>query len=621
MKKKWFLIIIAFALLGCSEDAEPTEISPALLPELELSGTEAVPLSVAPADEAAPSPSFTATLEVEQPTETVASPTQPPEPTPEPTTATPVPSPTPAPAFDGEPLSKEKGELFSGSGTCRLCHTNLTDESGVDVSIDSYWRSTMMANAARDPYWQASVQAEMLELPEYQSIIEDTCATCHLPMGRTTLAAAGEEAQIFSEGMLNEDHPLHELGMDGVSCTLCHQVEGDNLGEVDSFSGGYLVDTELPAGERVNYGPFPVGEEDAEMMQEASGFIPVQSEHVQQSELCAACHTLYTPTIDEAGEIAGQFPEQMPYFEWLHSDYLEIQSCQDCHMPAAGGAVVISAVSDTPRSPFHQHAFVGGNGYMLRVLRNNGEEMGVTASSEQIEATILRVVSQLQENTAQVELLEGWVNDGRLELQLSVSSDVGHKFPSGFPSRRAWLHVTVTDASGSIVFESGDWSPDGAIIGNDNDENPALFEPHYEMITDPYQVQIYETQLINTEGIVTTALLRGAGYIKDNRLLPKGFDKSTAPEFVAVRGLASEDTDFDGGGDLIRFEIEVGEANGPFSVSVELLYQSIGYRWAENLKEAGQENSAPAVGVFLEAYATVPNEPVLISATSRKFGS
>ena len=105
-----------------------------------------------------------------------------------------------------------------------------------------------MANAARDPYWQASVRAEILDLPDYRAVIEDTCAKCHLPMGRATLAAAGEEAQIFDGGMLAEEHPLHELGMEGVSCTLCHQVEEDNLGDPASFSGGYI--RSIPSAQR-----------------------------------------------------------------------------------------------------------------------------------------------------------------------------------------------------------------------------------------------------------------------------------------------------------------------------------------------------------------------------------
>ena len=40
-------------------------------------------------------------------------------------------------------------------------------------------------------------------------------------------------------------------------------------------------------------------------------------------------------------------------------------------------------------------------------------------------------------------------------------------------------------------------------------------------------------------GRVTTGLLSAEVYLKDNRLLPRGFDKRVAPEDVAVRGQRS----------------------------------------------------------------------------------
>jgi len=40
---------------------------------------------------------------------------------------------------------------FSGSGVCAFCHRNLQDNANQDVSIDSHWRSTMMANGGISP--------------------------------------------------------------------------------------------------------------------------------------------------------------------------------------------------------------------------------------------------------------------------------------------------------------------------------------------------------------------------------------------------------------------------------------------------------------------------------------
>ena len=38
--------------------------------------------------------------------------------------------------------------------------------------------------------------------------------------------------------------------------------------------------------------------------------------------------------------------------------------------------------------------------------------------------------------------------------------------------------------------------------------------------------------MANTDGAVTYTLLRAARYLKDNRLLPKGFDKNTEHPFL-----------------------------------------------------------------------------------------
>lgn len=37
--------------------------------------------------------------------------------------------------------------------------------------------------------------------------------------------------------------------------------------------------------------------------------------HLQSSELCATCHTLYTHALGPGGEVIGELPEQVPYLE------------------------------------------------------------------------------------------------------------------------------------------------------------------------------------------------------------------------------------------------------------------------------------------------------------------
>jgi len=160
----------------------------------------------------------------------------------------------------------------------------------------------------------------------------------------------------------------------------------------------------------------------------------------------------------------------------------------------------------------------------------------------------------------------------------------GHKLPTAYPSRRVWLRVTVHDEQRRLVFSSGEAEPTGAIAGNDNDRDATRFEPHYREIRSGDEVQIYEAIMGTETRAVTTGLLSAVSYLKDNRILPRGFDKRTAPGDVAVHGDALADPDFSAGEDRVRYSIDTGGVRGPFTIEVQLWYQSIAYRWAQNLR-------------------------------------
>jgi hypothetical protein len=565
-----------------------------------------------------PSPSPTTEVPAGSPAPAVAASAGPAAPTVEASAGPPAPtSVEPSSAGQaGLPLPTERGTLFSASGLCTACHMQMVDQTGVDVSTDIFWRASMMANSGRDPYWQASVRGEVLSNPDYRAVIEDKCATCHLPMARFTTAATGGQGQMLDDGFLAVEHPYHALALDGVSCTLCHQIREDGFSQRSSYSGGFVIDTALPSGRREVFGPYQVPPGLARSMQASSGFGPLQGPHMEQSELCATCHTLYTPYLDAAGQIAGEFPEQMPYLEWLASGYADSISCQDCHMPLAQGGVQLSITGGPRRTPFYQHVFVGGNAYMLEVLESFGQDLAVTASAEHFQDKRARTVEQLQQRTAAIVIEEAGLDGTTLTADLVVANRTGHKLPTGFPARRLWIHVTVQDANGQLLFESGAVNPDGFIAGNDNDTDPGAYEPHYLIVEDPSQVQIYEAIMGDTEGAVTTILLKGAGYLKDNRLLPMGFDKSAAQADIAVYGAAAKDRDFAGSSDRVRYVVDLDSGLGPFTISAELLYQSIGYRWADNLRRY----DAPEPIRFVGYYEQVSNHPVVVASTTREFG-
>lgn len=505
-------------------------------------------------------------------------------------------------------LPTESSSLFTGSGRCAICHvsneTALRDSRGVDVAPVTHWAPTMMANAARDPLWQAKVESEVAEFPALKEVIENKCTTCHMPMGRTQAVFDGATGYSLEEGNASQ------LAMDGVSCTVCHQIQPDNLGTDESFSGGFSIDDS-----RTIFGPYL--ETLTGPMQNTINYLPTFGAHVQGSELCATCHTLFTPFVDDQGEVAGEFPEQVAYLEWQNSDHgREGRECQDCHMPRLDEPITITKIPPTAeaRSPFWQHFFVGGNAFMLQILRDNGAEIGTVASPAQFDSAIVRTRQQLREQTVRMAV-EAAVERDRLVLDVEVENLAGHKFPTGIPIRRAWLHVRVTDAAGEEVFESGGYDAEGRL----HHETGAM-EPHRDTVDVETQTQIYEGVMIDVNGEPTHALLRAAGFSKDNRIPPSGFVSSASRyDDMAIRGGAVDDSDFNRDGDTegtgkdrVVYRIDTEGRSGKLAVAVELLYQSVKPQFADDLfghdtqavsRFAGYYNSAERTPEWVQTAA------------------
>jgi hypothetical protein len=474
--------------------------------------------------------------------------------------------------------------IFQSADNCIACHNGLTTSSGEDVSIGLAWRASMMANSSRDPYWQAAVRRETIDHPSAAGAIEDECSICHMPMARARAKASGREGEVFAHLPVGGRSTLDDaLAADGVSCTVCHQIDRDRLGTPDSFTGNFAIANPV-SGPRTMLGPFEVDRGRTALMQSASGVTPGEARHIQDSELCATCHTLFTTALGPKGEAIGSLPEQVPYLEWRHSSFRGRQSCQTCHMPAVDHPTPIASVVGEPRDGLSRHTFVGGNFFMLRMLNRNRGTLGVAAPPDELDAAAAATVRQLQSTTASISIGDVTLREGRIRFDVTVSNRTGHKLPTGYPSRRVWLHVTVRDGEGRAVFESGAVDGRGAIAGNDQDQDPLRVEPHYDRIDAAGQVQIYESVMADSSGAPTTGLLRGVRFVKDNRLLPEGFDKRAADADIAVHGEALDDQTFGAGGDRVTFDVGVsGAAPGSFAVEVELRYQPIAFRWARNL--------------------------------------
>ncbi|MDZ4822142.1 MAG: T9SS type A sorting domain-containing protein [Flavobacteriales bacterium] len=507
--------------------------------------------------------------------------------------------------------------VFAGSGKCAGCHghdllenANVTS-GGVDVNPTDDWRGTMMANSARDPFWRAKVAHEIALHPQHEDDIVDNCTSCHAPQGKFHSDFMGYEH--YSLDTMATD----SLALDGVSCGACHQQRPDGLGQLFSGKLNFSPDT--------IWGPyisdslqFPIF---SSAMESFVGFFPMGHEKVAQSEMCATCHTLLTETIDLDGNFTGtDFIEQATYHEWLNSAYNDIpgtaQECQGCHLPRLPDSeeiILASGYAFLPgRAPFGQHWLVGGNTFMLELLKNNIDELGLTASEQNFDTVIDRTLNQLQTQTATLEIEEGEVDGDTARYVVKLANLAGHKFPSGYPSRRAYIEFTMTDNEDNILWQSGALQPNYEVWGQDPE-----WEPHYDIITQEDEVQIYELVMGDVNDDVTTVLVRAHHPIKDNRLVPLGFStEHTAYDTTMIVGSAANDPNFNvangvegSGSDEVRFHIPVSGVDGIVHVAARLMYQSVPPKWNNELFSV----SAPEIDLFEEMYVQQGAWPVEVA--------
>ncbi len=507
-----------------------------------------------------------------------------------------------------DPLNTDTTALFAGSGQCETCHasngTANWSASWGDVSQTTLWQASMMANAGRDPYWQAKVTSEVSLFPQHQALIEDICTTCHSPIGRTQAHWNGETSYSLAAMQASA------IAKDGVSCTVCHQIQDVNMGSPASYDGNYTI-TDI----RKAFGPFDAMQ--GGLMQSVVNYQPLWSPHMRSSEMCATCHTLITAAFDSAGNIVGEFVEQAPYIEWKNSVYEDQNvECQGCHMAELDEPIKVTTLPPfiDPRDTVHLHDMVGGNAFMLQILKDNAAAIGATFTNSAMDTTLARTFRMLKHQTVELTF-ETQQQGDTLAVEVLVRNKTGHKFPTAYPARRAWLHVRVMDATATVVFESGQYNADGIITH----EDPS-FEPHHDVIRAGNDIQIYELVAADCAGHVTHSLLKSYQAVKDNRLAPLGFLESDATyDTVRIVGDAENDPNFNienategSGTDRITYRLP-WQGTGPLTVTVEMVFQSVNPRAADYLFSF----NTTEVNAFEAMYMAADKTPIVIASASR----
>lgn len=179
------------------------------------------------------------------------------------------------------------------------------------------------------------------------------------------------------------------ISIEGVTCSFCHAVTGVN-------NNSYTIQNNQI------FGPYTDSKTDAH----ASAYSPL----LTKSEFCAGCHEFSMNGV----------PISETYSEWKEGPYAaEGKQCQDCHMEAVRGSAAKDGIE---REKVYKHFWYGGHSGLF------------LEKAFQIESRI-----QLTGNRAKVTLN-------------ITNSNVGHKIPSGFPSRKVILNFKATGEEGREIF-------------------------------------------------------------------------------------------------------------------------------------------------------------------------
>ena len=123
-------------------------------------------------------------------------------------------------------------------------------------------------------------------------------------------------------------------------------------------------------------------------MKNSLNITPKFGEQVKSSGLCASCHAIDLPVLNNDGSASGFRFEQATFLEWLNSDFASgkgERSCQDCHMqthfkgqplafkianiedaryPPVEGRLPDKELALKPRAPFARHTLHGLNVFL-----------------------------------------------------------------------------------------------------------------------------------------------------------------------------------------------------------------------------------------------------------------
>ncbi|HLF01991.1 MAG TPA: cytochrome c family protein, partial [Anaerolineales bacterium] len=449
---------------------------------------------------------------------------------------------------------------FHPVSECAECHAAIYDQ----------WSQSMHAYALASPVTVAQTNLVSATTLADEPDARRLCVNCHSPIG----------ARLTSQATLPLESPARAadaLVTEGVSCTVCHQFNG----EPRSGQGGLKSYNLALRPGRVFFGP----------LSDPAGNSYHQSQpsklFAQPEQLCRNCHNV-TYDVNDDGQIEKgvDLILQTIFSEWeRYRDSGGTQTCVSCHMPLVDAATRVAEAADIPAeqdfaSPprlLHNHSFVGPD-YRLDT---------VTQADPQREAraALLGKAASLAIDAASVRI----DNDDSLWFKVSVSNvGAGHNIPGGFSfARQMWLEVIVKDAAGNVLYQSGvlasnvdDLCDSGTL---DDPGNPVLPFVQGCAVSDPQLVN-FQQKLVSD---VAQALDSNGAPILDDHgdslvIQPEGGEETwvqslTTGSVSRFRPVDGQELDTIDPGQVREFEYRVDGLNTkPESVTIQvrLLYRN-----------------------------------------------
>ncbi len=333
---------------------------------------------------------------------------------------------------------------------------------------------------------------------------EHWCVNCHSP------AEVGERAMPAWHGAgfgggAETRRPLRDLlgprGLEGISCGFCHQAHGPvspgagayqgNATWTSPFTGATFAFRPEDAAGRFGVGNSGALARPDELLSARAlaepPFVharpsPGGRDYLRDSRFCGACHDVRLFGTDVIGAAKGEHFKRLrnAYSEW--DDWArgearagrQAASCQGCHMttypgvcePGESDEVGVSpscppGTRPSPRAPGDArggavHYFTGVDvPFAAEFAESMADETAVDAAGLPTGARYRR--NLLLRSALAFKLERAERQGGLVRVPIVVENvGAGHRVPAGFSQEReVWVHLTVTDRRGRVVYEAG----------------------------------------------------------------------------------------------------------------------------------------------------------------------